>query len=200
MTTIEETSDFQKHEWPDVVEASAEAQVEAAHPPRRFPELLPVKLSDAEIGDRAKKAAVARRKIAEYEAQKSAAASHWKAKIELAENERDELLDVIDSGVEDRAVECVESYEYRTGTVRVHRVDNGTLIRERAMTSQERQPDLFSTDAVPATEDEDGPVEIPDAGPDSESDVTDPQAVLDAEPSSEEKAAPKLVRRRKKSS
>lgn len=206
MTTIEETSEIQQPAWPDVAAASAEAQAEASHPPRRFPELLPVKLTEGELTERAKKAAVARRKIAEYEAQKSAAASHWKAKIEVTENERDELLDVIDSGVEDREVECIEEFIYRTGIVRVTRADTGVIIRERAMTTQERQPDLFNNGATPPADDEDGESAVAaDADADSDdaedgdgSAITDPQTVLDAEPASSETPA-KVVRRRKKS-
>lgn len=200
MTTIEDSIP-KEHKWNDAPFPET--------PPRRFPEILPVRLAETEIAERARRAAMARNKVAEYEAQKSAAMSSWKAKIELAENERDELLDMISSGVEDRAVECVETFEYRTGVVRVHRVDTGTLVRERAMTSSERQPDLFDNSGTPPADDDDEyegdgeteTAEVEAAGAeeeDSESEITDPQTVLDAEPASTETPA-KAVRRRKKS-
>lgn len=131
--------------WRAAAEASAHAENERQHPPRRFSEMLPVRLTEAEIGERARRAALARRRVAEYESQQKAAADHWKLKIKTAEAERDELLDAIDSGVEDRAVECVEIFEWRTGLVRVTRADTGETIRERAMTAAERQPNLPHT-------------------------------------------------------
>lgn len=137
--------------WAAAAAASNHAENERKHPPRRFSEMLPVRLTETEIAERARRASVARRQIAEYESQKQAATSHWKAKIELAENERDSLLDTIDSGVEERAVECIETFEWRTGTVVITRADTTEKIRERAMTAQERQPSLPAVNTAQTT-------------------------------------------------
>lgn len=145
--------------WRAAAEASAQAEAEQAHPPRRFNELLPVKLTDAELTEKAKRAAIARRRVAEYEAQHKAASDGWKHKIKTAEVERDELLDTIDRGVEERPVECIETFDWRLGSVFVHRADTGEKLRERAMTAAERQPSLPHTDPSepPASHDGDEP-------------------------------------------
>lgn len=151
MTTTTSDPTTTKEAWDAAAAASAEAEqseLEKRHPPRRFSEMLPVRLTEAEIAERARRASVARRKIAEFEAQKDIAAKHWKTKIDAAEQERDELLDTIDSGVEERAVECVETFEWRTGTVVVSRADTKERIRERAMTYLERQPSLPKVDTT----------------------------------------------------
>ncbi len=158
MTTTDSVSRPTKPEgWNAAIAASEQSEAERrTPPPRRFPEMLPVRLSEGEIAERARRASVARQRIAEYEAQKDAATKHWKTKIDGAEMERDELLDTIASGVEERAVECIETFEWRTGTVIVTRGDTGEKVRERAMTALERQPSLPRVDTKPST-----PVEAP---------------------------------------
>ena len=192
--------------WNEVAAASAAAEQESAHPPRSFKQLLPVPLTEKEIAERAKRAAAFRAMVAEYEASKKSAADHWKAKIELAENERDGLLDAIAMGTEERPVECLESREYRLGVVRVVRVDTGEVISDRAMSFAERQGTLPGVeedeDAVAA--DEDGEHEV-SVSPSDKDDffcdedapaIDDPQAVLDGEPQAV--AAKKRTRRAKK--
>jgi hypothetical protein len=119
-TTTTETA---QTTWGDVAAESAKTELEASRPPRNFRQLHPVALTEGELAAHAKKAAAARAKVSEYEAHKKAAADHWKAKIELAENERDGLLDAIADGTEERMVEVVETFNFRLNTVTVTRVD-----------------------------------------------------------------------------
>jgi hypothetical protein len=192
--------------WTDAAAASAEAEHEAKHPPRQFTELLPVKLTERELADRARKAAAARRRVAEYEAQKAVAAAHWKAKIELAENERDELLDIIDSGVEEREVECVEEFVWRTGTVIVTRTDLNERVRERAMTQLERNPKLPGIDdgsqlSLDDAADEDADLrelDEDDLEPEEDGTAIDaPQALLDEAQADEPEKPARVIRRKK---
>lgn len=187
--------------WGEATRAAASLDAERSHPPRTFTELLPVSLTETELADRAKKAAHARRQVAEFESQKKAASDHWKAKVELAENERDALLDVIASGVEDRHVEVIETFEYRTGTVTVTRTDTQEKIRERAMTSGERQPELFDVAGNPRAqaqlELESGPLshDGDDADELDTGEITDPDGVLGDEGA----PAAKVIRRKRTS-
>ena len=185
--------------WNEAMQASAQQAHEESHPPRAFTELLPVKLTVAELAERAKKAAAARHRIADFEVQKKAAADTWKAKIELAENERDGLLDAIASGSEEREVEVVETFEFRTGIVTVTRTDTGDVIRERAMSALERQPELPGTAMTQTTLDDaprihDGDeVDEPTEG--DETVIDDPEAVM---ADADEAPAARVIRRRKK--
>ncbi len=134
--------------WNAAMAASAQAEAEQRHPPRHFPEVLPVRLTEAEIAERGRRAAVAMERVEQLEAAKAAAMSDWKWKIDGAEKERDELLRTIARGTEERAVECIETFEWRTGTVTVVRVDTGAKVRERAMSAAERQPSLPRVDTT----------------------------------------------------
>lgn len=190
-----------KQDWNEAAAASALAQAEAAHPPSRYTELLPVKLTEKELADRAKKAASYRAQITDFETAKKAAADHWKAKIELAENERDNLLDAIADGVEDREVEVVESFDFRRGEVTVIRADTGEKIKERAMTSAERQPSLPGTDEAVSPR----VVDAEEPSDDDGTAITAPQETLDgasdadgADTASNANGT-KVVRRRKRS-
>lgn len=195
-TTTNETTTT----WGDAADASAEADLDAAFPPRNFRALHLVDLTEKEVADRAKKAASARAQVAEYEAAKKDANDHWKAKIELAENERDGLLDAIALGTEMRMVEVIEHRMFRLGVVRVVRADTGEQVSERAMTAAERQPSLPGV----ATEDDETGDEQPEerSAPslpfddDGEPSIEDPQAVLDG--ALQEEATKKKTRRAKR--
>jgi hypothetical protein len=197
--------------WSEAIAASAQAEIAAkqdASPPRVLTESLSVKLTDAELVVRAKKAAELKKHIADLEAKKSAAAANWKAQIEIAESERDELLDVVSDGTEFRNVECIEEFLFPNNTVRVTRTDTKEVIRERAMTASERQPSLpldvkpaktkapVAEDTSELSDEERAEMEAANIFEEDENEasITDPASVLgdEAEP-------PKTsVRRRKK--
>lgn len=216
------TTKEQKAGWQEAAAESAQKEAEEARPPRAFKELLPVRLTERELAERAKRASAARKKIAAYEEKKKEANDSWKEKISAEETVRDELLDAIDLGTEERLVEVVERFEFRTGTVTITRTDTGEQVAVRAMSAAERQPNLPGTDAPassPADEgagddgeeegdEEDGPEDLEtrldralaeDGDEDDDDAITDPQAVLDG--ATEEEAAVKAKRRsaRKKS-
>jgi len=174
--------------WRNAAASSEQADRERANPPRRFSGMLPVRLTEAEIGERARHAAVARRRVAEFEAELKAAQDQWRLRIKTAKAERDSLLDIIESGAEDRAVECVESFDWRLGVVRVTRVDTGATLSERAMTSLERQltlpgvPAACDLESTPAVHDGDEP-EGRFVTPEEEESVLDEMSMSAAAPS-----------------
>jgi hypothetical protein len=166
MTTTETTNG-----WHGAAQASADAELEAmaaARPPQMVTEVLPVALTEHEVADWARKAAAARTKVAELEDEKSRLMADLKAQITSAENDRDDALDIVESGTEDREVACREDFEFSTNTVTMTRLDTGETVRTRAMTYAERSPELpFDTlprtfDATPS-EPEDTDIEDPGA-------------------------------------
>lgn len=187
-------------DWADATAEAVNAHVEAearaaqlAMPPRRFEEVLPCKLTDEELLERGAELAKVLDAIDEIDAEKKAAVDQFKARVQVQEARARELRTAIESKCEERAVECIESFELRLGVARTTRVDTGEQIRERALRSSELQPCLPGTERPTATSFED------DIEP-SEGDVTvidDPEAVL-ADVAEEPEA--RGARRRKKGS
>ena len=185
-------------EWADASRDAAEHEARAAElamPPRRFDEVLPCKLTDEELKQRAKDLVAVRRTIRAIEDEKKQINDQLKARLQLQEARERELEDSIESENEDRAVECIESFELRLGVARTTRTDTGEQIRERALRSSELQPSLPGTERPTVDALEDAEVDEP-----SDGDVTvidDPESVL-ADVAEEPEA--RGSRRRKKGS
>lgn len=186
----------------DVAAASATAEEKAAAlamPPRRFDEMLPCSLSGDELRERADELVKVLATVDAIKVEKKAATDQFKARIQIQEERARELRTAIGSKQEDRAVECIESFELRLGVARTTRTDTGEQIRERALRQSELQPTLPAVDDGPQMSlddtvcaDEDGEPPGPDSG-----DITEPQAVLDADRPSDDAvpAKPKRSRR-----
>lgn len=192
--------------WADAAAASATAEERAAQlamPPRRFDEMLPCSLTDEELRERGDELVKVLDTIDEIEAEKKSANDAFKARIQIQESRARELRTAIESKKEDRSVEVIESFELRLGVARTTRTDTGEQIRERALRQSELQPSLPAVDDSPqmnladAALDETGEGEAVNADVDSETDITDPQEVLDAERPSDEDVAAKPKRSRK---
>lgn len=168
-------------EWADVTAEAANEAVESelraaalAMPPRKFDEMLPCSLTDEEMVARSKEHAASQDAIDSLEIEKKLVMENFKARLQILEARERELRAIVRTSSEDRAVECVESFELRLGVARTIRVDTGEMIRERALRSSELQPSLPGTERPTATSFED------DIEP-SEGDVTvidDPAGVL----------------------
>lgn len=208
-TTTEEIND-REPSWGVVAGASAEAEeraAQAAMPPRRFDELLPCKLTDEEVATKADELEAALASVDVLKAEKKERTAEINARIKIAEARVGEIREVRRTRTEMRSVECVESFELRLGVARTTRVDTGEQIRERALRSSELQttlPTLDERTAAQAEEQTEFPLdrETSDSLPeddepaDSETDITEPAAVLGEEPA----AAPKKGRRSRKAS
>lgn len=179
------------------------SQQQLVHAPRRVTRTLPVKLSEHELAQAAKEMGRLRRERHVMGAQMKQVQAQWKDRIAGLDARIADLAQQADEGVEDREVPCEEIFDYRLGEVRVQRLDTHETLEVRPMTAAERQPELFTGSAsIPDDVDDDegsagdiiyaADVEEP---AEEEGDVTDPQAVLDAEPFPE--AGTGVKRRRK---
>ena len=169
----------------------------AAPPPKAYKERLPCKLTDKEKLEIGNLLVAVDDEIDTLEDDKKSAADGFKAKIELAEGKRRELVQKLRSGEEVRAVECIERFVYERNAVEEIRTDTNQKLSERAMTADERQGKLPLEDVPPARR-------APDAapGPDGPTDITvTPDLLADAEKAALEDGAPGGAvppRRRKK--
>lgn len=203
--------------WNEVVEASTEVQRKAGERPARiFGEILPCLLTEADLALIARETGKLRSERREIENKARMSKEHWKAKLDGVDAHLDELGEKAEKGTESREVKCREDFLYETGTVRVTRLDTGEVIRERAMSAAERQPNLPGVsagsvaeqttfaDVEPQDEDDDSSEDEEalasgdlkdqlDAAFEGEGAITDPDALIaDAEKSPDfEPEAPK---------
>ena len=110
--------------------------------PKEFTLDLPCHLAPNELLEKGREAAVLAQQIARLELRKKAVAKELKAEIEQAAERLSELHRQIRERTETRAVNCVEVNDFRENSVKVVRLDDRTVVRERAMTADERQLEL----------------------------------------------------------
>lgn len=117
------------------------------------------------------------REIIRLEEEKKAAAKVFTNQIKPLQSERESILQALDSGTEKRMVACYEYFDDRLGKVEVRRVDDDSVVEERAMTQAEReeavarkQGDLFTGEGDSALIDDgdDSPVTPEDFEPTTE--------------------------------
>lgn len=180
--------------------------------PRRFTQLLPCDLSPQDRLTIGSSMAAKLGEAAALQDEQKRTNESFKIRVNALDDEVRTLGKKLRDGYEDRVVECVEERVFETGTVRVRRVDTGTIVAERAMTLEERQMPLPGTDANPIEGEvvHDGgppPRRGPPQGvkmlpqqagqPGESTDVTDPQGMLDHMPPDPNAPPPKVARKRK---
>lgn len=70
----------------------------------------------------------------------------YQTDLKRAEAEISSIAERLNTGWEMRRVECVETKDWRTGTITLVRKDTGEIVEERAMTGEERQAELALKD------------------------------------------------------
>lgn len=105
----------------------------------RFTENLPVVLTDAEVADRAQRAAHRLADRDHIEEELRAYNKTEKSRISRIESELRNLSEEVRSKTTYRDISCERRYCYRTLRVYEVRLDTGETIAERAMNEQERQ-------------------------------------------------------------
>ena len=161
-------------EWAEASNASDEGESEAKraqwaeqYPAVRFTQALPVKLTDEEHAQRGKELEGALTEVENETRLAKEAALASKSRIELANVKVRALREIVRDGQEERAVQCERMFRIETNTVTEVRLDDGTVVVERAMTAQERQPKLpglpegFELDSDQAPD----PGEVPEEEP-----------------------------------
>ena len=117
--------------------------------PKNYKERLPCKLTDPERLEVGNLIVLADDEVSQLEDQKKEAADGFKARIELAEGKRRELVGKLRSGTETRLVDCIERFVWERGAVQEIRTDTNAVLSERAMTADERQGKLPLDEAPP---------------------------------------------------
>jgi len=116
--------------------------------PDKMTRNLPVRLSDEELRSRSDDLAKAEIDRVQLETKKSAESSNYNKQIKESKIKIADLSQAISSRQEYRDVEIEERRNEDTFMVEVWRLDTNEKISERAMTSAERQIQLFPTAAT----------------------------------------------------
>jgi hypothetical protein len=170
--------------------------------PKAFKDRLPCRLTDKQKIDVGDLIVEADDKLSALEDEKKAAADSYKAKIELAEAARRELVQKLRTGSEVREVVCIERFVFERNAVETIRTDTMAKLSERAMTQDERQGKLDLGDTTPEPERKAKPDAAPAAPASTDITVT-PDLLASAEKAAAEEAgdapngAPKPKRTRK---
>jgi hypothetical protein len=110
---------------------------------------LPVKLTETEILNKADVLAKTLRERDELDERRKASAKDFKEQLERVELEVSKLARTIESGQEDRPIDCRwERDDHRSAMV-LYRADTGEIVRTRAMTAaelEEKQIELLGVD------------------------------------------------------
>lgn len=110
----------------------------------RIYEELEHPLTEAECRDLGMQLARAAREVYNIERAKAASSSDFAARLKQANKLAAELSETLTLGYVMRATECVAVMDTpRPGTKQIVRCDTGAVVREVAMTDDERQQNLF---------------------------------------------------------
>jgi hypothetical protein len=110
---------------------------------RSFDEILEVLLSDQEKAAKSEQLSklIIERRMLKAEAKRQA--ENFASKIKISDQEIENLASVIDDGREFRTVTCKEQFTESGIEIEIIRTDTGEIVRTRALTTEERQEDLF---------------------------------------------------------
>lgn len=125
-------------------------------------ETLRVQLTDAERIAKGEELARINFALAELEELKGAATRSFGNKIKALKLDGGKVAYDMQTGTEERSVDCVERPDWKDFVVAVIRTDTGELVRRRPMTHAERQLRFNAfTASVKEEDDEPGPPEEP---------------------------------------
>lgn len=111
--------------------------------PKQFKELLTVKLTEDEIKKYSLQLAKTCGEKTAKEEEKARIAERINSELKLMKQTVDDLSTKVETGEEDRLVECEERPMYDLGVVWIVRLDTWEKIRERPLTSEDRQARMF---------------------------------------------------------
>lgn len=111
--------------------------------PKQFKELLTVKLAEDEIKKYSLQLAKTCGEKTAKEEEKARIAERINSELKLMKQAVDDLSTKVESGEENRLVECEERPMYDLGVIWVVRLDTWEKIRERPMTAEDRQARMF---------------------------------------------------------
>jgi hypothetical protein len=133
---------------PEEPETPVDAELAGNIERSRTRESLKCRLSDDEVRELGIQSARLGALIHQEEADLKAVKSQFNARIDKLTAERAEADIKINAGWEFRTVECEVIKEFTTNTARTIRLDTNELVRERALTIEERQQSLIPQENV----------------------------------------------------
>ena len=104
---------------------------------------LPVKLTQEEIIESAKSLAKTTNELRDCEARKTEVTSQFAADLKKLKATTDSISIKISNGYEYREVECAWSFNYKTDTKTLTRIDTGETVRTTQLTIEDRQGKLL---------------------------------------------------------
>lgn len=114
---------------------------------------LPVKLTDAELRERAKELGAAIEDHAIAERQKKAAADDFKMQLEALDTKISNLGHIVTRGEEYRPVAITTRKDFERSKVETIRLDTNEVVDSRPMTLDEKQSGLFDDEESQEIED-----------------------------------------------
>lgn len=111
-----------------------------------------VTLSEEEYTERSRKLASLIREQAELEAQKKSSAAYYKEQLDGVQNKIDDLIPIIESGMEERLVTCEILWNHPNAGLKTYRrIDTGEEVRTVNMTDSECS-DMFRNPSAPCAD------------------------------------------------
>ena len=109
---------------------------------KKITQHLKVTLTDEQKKGYSEEIAQAVEEVAEGQNELKFVSTEIKARIQTSEAKLKELANKIRAGYEMKPVECLQTMDFSNGTVKIVRLDTDEIVLERAMTVEERQPEL----------------------------------------------------------
>lgn len=108
-------------------------------PEKRFKKSLPVDLTAAEKVTKGHKAGALKKAIQKVRAEMKLATADHKETLKNHQANLDSILDDLESGTEERKVECVERKDFKRKKAETIRLDTNEVVETRAMYAEEFQ-------------------------------------------------------------
>lgn len=108
-----------------------------------FSRWLPVKLTDEETLEKAKKLSRLERERASVEVEKKSVMSRFQQELKEFAGQIAELSRAIEKGEEQREVECAEDTSFEKKKIYTRRLDTQEIIHERDLPVEETQENMF---------------------------------------------------------
>lgn len=126
---------------------------ESAGPPPRVESVylqLPVALTQKELVTAAQTLTDALSRLDEIEEERKECLAGYKSQMAELTATAADLRTKVATGRADATVECERTYDYARGVVTTRRLDTGERVAERAMSTDEKQPEFFPDADTPS--------------------------------------------------
>lgn len=109
---------------------------------KKIPKLLPCNLTLSEVEERANRCAQLTTQYDEIEAEAKDISAGYKERMKDIRSLKSEMAKQVNTGQEERLVDCIEHLEFMRGMVVLRRTDTYDAVSEREMTYEEKQLNL----------------------------------------------------------